>query len=53
VIGQGRNGFTVQQERFRLDVRRKLITKKVVRPWHRCPEELWRPILGGAQDQVG
>jgi len=53
VIGQGRNGFTVQQERLRLDVRRKLITKKVGRPWHCCPEELWRPIPGGAQDQVG
>ena len=47
------NGFKLKEEKFRLDVKKKFFTWRVVRPWRSCPEKLWCPIPGGVQGQVG
>ena len=37
------NGLKLKEGKFRLDIRGKFFTERVVRCWNSCPERLWVP----------
>ena len=37
------NGLKLKEKRFRVDIRGKFFTVRVVRCWNSCPERLWMP----------
>lgn len=53
VLPQVKLIIKLKEGRFRLDVRRKSFTQRVLSPWHCCPGQCGWPISGGAQAMEG
>jgi len=48
-----RNDFKLKEGRFRLGIRKKFFTSRIVKHWHRLPRGDGCPIPGGIQGQAG
>ena len=47
------NGFKLKEGRYRLDIRKKSFTVRVVRQWHRVPRDVLDLIPGDFQGEAG
>jgi len=47
VTGQRGNGFKLEEERFRLDIRKKFFTMRVMRRWKKVAQQGCECLLPG------